>query len=47
MEQEKRKLCSYDNKLYLDDDLPDGSPDLNTNAYCNRYLVTAKHLIID
>ena len=47
MEQEKRGLCPYDDKRYLLADLPDGSPNPNTNAYGHRDLAAEKHLVAD
>ena len=45
LEQEKRGLCLYNEKQYLFADLPDGRPNLNTNAYGHRDLAAEEHLI--
>ena len=45
MEQEKRGLCPYDDKLYFLPDLPDGRPNPHTNAYRYRDLGTEVHLV--
>ena len=47
MEQEKRKLCPYDDKRYLLADLPDGRPNPNTHAYGHRDLAAEEHLVTD
>ena len=47
MEQEKCKLCQYDDKRYLLADLPDGRPNSHTHLYGHRYLAADEHLIAD
>ena len=47
MEQEKRKLCPYDDKRYLLADLPDGGSNPNTHAYGQRDLAAEEHLVAD
>ena len=47
MEQEKRKLCPYDDKLYLLADLPDGRPNPNTHAYGQCDLAAKVQLVAD
>ena len=43
MEQEKRKLFLYDDKLYLLADLPDGLPNSHIHAYGHRDLAAVEH----
>ena len=47
MEQEKRRLCPYDDKRYLLTDLPDGRPNLNTHDHGHCDLAAEEHLIAD
>ena len=47
MEQEKRRLCPYDDKRYLLADLADGRPNPNTHAYGHRDLAAEEHLVAD
>ena len=48
MEQDKRRLCPYEEKRHLLAHLPDGRPNLNTHAegHCDlaaeEYVVTEK-----
>ena len=45
MEQEKRGLCTYDDKWYLLADLPNGCPNPNIHAYGHRDLAAEEHLV--
>ena len=47
MEQEKRRLCPYEDKRYLLADLPDGCPNPNIHAYGDRDLAAEEHLVAD
>ena len=47
MEQERRRLCSYDDKRYLLADMPYGRPNLNTHAYGHYDLAAEEHLVAD
>ena len=47
MEQEKRGLCSYDDKRYLLVDLRDGCYNPNTHSYGHRDLEAEEHLVAD
>ena len=47
LEQEKRKLCPYDDRRYLLADLPDGYPNPNTHAYGHYSLAAEEQLVAD
>ena len=47
MEEEKRRLCPYDNKRYLHADLPDGRSNPNTYSYYHRDMAEEKHVVAD
>ena len=47
MEQEKRRLCLYDDKRYLLADFRDNCCSPNMHAYGHRDLAAEEHLVAD